>query len=379
MDQQFTPQTKRGKVVHFFLRNLPRFVLLGLIVFIITLLISISQKQKALIAEKMAVGTQKRPAVNVVVVPLAPVDIRDRIKLPGFIEPWQRLMISAKVGGSVTTIVTKEGDTLKEGDVIANIEMDDYKIARDRATAAYKLAVSDYQRDKKLFDRGAVSKAQLEAKKASVDTSKADMENAKLMLSRCIIRAPFSGVINKLHIEPGIYLSIGDPVGELLQIDRVKAVLGIPESDVAAVRKLSRVNVTIKALDNRVETAAIHFLSSAPDTRAALYRLELEIANPKGDILSGMFVSGDVVKRVAHQVIGVPFYSVISREDQQYVFVEEDGIAKKRQVKMGFMEKWLVQITEGLSPGDRLIVEGHRDVEDDQEVKVVQVIDQTGK
>ncbi len=360
------------------MRNLPRFFLFGLILLIILLFISISQKQKTLIAEKMAVDSQKRPPVNIVVLPLEPVDIRDRIKLPGFIEPWQHLVLSAKVGGSIKTILVKEGDQVLQGDTLATIEMDDYQIARDRTRAAYNLAVSDYQRDKTLFGRGAVSKAQLEAKKAAVDTSKADMENAELMLSRCTITAPFSGIINKLHIKPGLFLSVGDPIGELLQINKVKAVLGIPESDVDAVRKLTSVDVVIKALDNLRKKANIYFLSSAPETQAVLYRLELEIDNSKGEILSGMFVSGDVVKRVAHQVIGVPFYSVISREDLQYVFVEENGVARKRAVKMGIMEKWLVQITEGLQPGERLIVEGHRDVEDGQEVKVVQVVDKTG-
>ena len=221
--------------------------------------------------------------------------------------------------------------------------------------------------------------AQLEAKKATVDTTKADMENAELMLSRCSIRAPFAGVINKLHVKTGLFLSIGDPVGELLQIDRVKAVIGIPESDVSAVRKLDRVGVTIKALDNLSETANIHFLSSAPETAAALYRLELELNNKSRDILPGMFVIADVVKKVERNVIGVPFYSVISRNDHQYVFVEENGIARKRDVQLGIMEKWLVRITSGLQPDDRLIVEGHRDVEDGQEVNVVQVVNEIRK
>jgi len=120
--------------------------------------------------------------------------------------------------------------------------------------------------------------------------------------------------------------------------------------------------------------AKIHLLSRAPETAAALYRLELELDNPSEEILPGMFVSADVVKKTEHHVIGVPFYSVISRNDHQYVFVEENGKAVKREVQLGIMEKWLVQITHGLQTGNRLIVEGHRDVEDGQEVNVVQVI-----
>lgn len=380
MDQhQFSPKTNRGKTVHFLWRNFPRFFLLLLIILIIILSVIISNKQKSIVAEKMAAVSQKRPAVNVVVMPLSPVDIRDRIRLPGFIEPWQSIVLSAKVGGTVSKLFVREGAEVQKGDILAQIETDDYRIALNRARAAYHLANNDYQRVKKLFDKGALSSAQLEAKKATVDTTKADMENASLLLSRCSIKAPFAGVINKLDVKTGLFLSIGDPVGELLQIDRVKAVIGIPESDVSAVRQLNQVTITIKALKNRLETAKIHFLASAPETAAALYRLELVLDNKSRDILPGMFVSADVIKKVEQNVIGVPFYSVISRNNSQYLFVEENGIARKREVQLGVMEKWLVHITHGLQPGDRLIIEGHRDVEDGQEVKVVQVVHETGQ
>jgi len=375
MDQhQFSPQTSRGKTVHFLWRNFPRFFLLFLIILIIVIFVNISKKKQALIAEKMGAVSQKRPAVNVVVMPLTAVDISDRIRLPGFIEPWQRLTLSAEVGGTIAKLFVLEGDQVQQGDILAQIETDDYRIALDQARAAYHLANNDYLREKKLFDKGALSSAQLEARKADLDMKKAAMEKAKLLLSRCSIKAPFSGIINTLSIKIGLFLSIGDPIGELLQINRVKPVIGIPESDVNAVRQLESINITIKALDNRQEMAKIHLLSRAPETAAALYRLELELDNPSEEILPGMFVSADVVKKTEHHVIGVPFYSVISRNDHQYVFVEENGKAVKREVQLGIMEKWLVQITHGLQTGNRLIVEGHRDVEDGQEVNVVQVI-----
>ena len=89
-----------------------------------------------------------------------------------------------------------------------------------------------------------------------------------------------------------------------------------------------------------------------------------------------MFVRADVIKSVARDAIAVPLYSVISRNDEHYVFIDENGVARKRNVQLGIMEKWLVQITEGLAPGDRVLVEGHRDVEDGQKIKVVQVINE---
>jgi multidrug efflux pump subunit AcrA (membrane-fusion protein) len=87
-----------------------------------------------------------------------------------------------------------------------------------------------------------------------------------------------------------------------------------------------------------------------------------------------MFVRADIIKKQIDNTLAVPFYSVISRNGEQYVFIEEEGTAKKRKVQLGIMEKWMVQITAGLNPGDKLLIEGHRDVEDNQKVKIIKTL-----
>ena len=91
-----------------------------------------------------------------------------------------------------------------------------------------------------------------------------------------------------------------------------------------------------------------------------------------------MFVRADIVKQTRKNAISIPFYSVISRNNEQYVFVEKDNVVKKRLVKTGIMEAWMVEITEGLEPGENVVVEGHRDVEDGRKVKVVKTITDPG-
>jgi membrane fusion protein (multidrug efflux system) len=107
---------------------------------------------------------------------------------------------------------------------------------------------------------------------------------------------------------------------------------------------------------------------------ARLYRLELEIDNPDHLILPGMFARADIVKQSSNQALSIPFYSIISRNNEQYVFVEKDGVVEKRNVTTGIMEQWMVEITDGLESGDNVVVEGHRDVEDGRKVKVVKTI-----
>lgn len=375
MTKPTVPATPRGKFAYFIWNNMPRFVLLAMIVLIVLLFLGpISKKSGIIAANKASAVKQEKPPVNTVTLTVEPTTITDRINLPGAIEPWTRLMLMAKINGTITEVLVKEGDEVKKGDILARIEDDDYKIAVARAEAAYKLSVNEYNRDKAMYDKGVIPTSTLDTNKTNMQTAKADYDNAKLMLSRTVVTSPMAGVVRTLDAKVGLQLSVGDPIAEILQIDRMKGIIGIPESDVTAVRKLNTVDLTIQALGDKVVTTTKHFLSPSPETTARLYNLELEIDNSDRALFAGMFVRADVVKSRAPDSLVVPFYSVISRNNEQFVFVENEGVAEKRLVSLGIMEKWMVQVTDGLKSGDKVIIEGHRDVEDNQKIKVIKAL-----
>jgi membrane fusion protein (multidrug efflux system) len=374
MSKPIAPNTTRGKIVFFIWNNMPRFVLLAMIVLILILFGAIRDKSKLIAANKAAEVSQEKPPVNAVTFALSPTTITDRINLPGYIEPWTRLKLMAKLKGSITEVLVNEGDRVKKGDILARIEDDDFRIAVERAEATYNLTKAEYNRDKSIYDKGVIPTATLDTNRTNMQKAKADYENAKLLLSRTEITSPMDGIIRHMDAKVGLQLSEGDPIAEILEIDRMKGVIGIPESDVTAVRKLENVDLTVQALGDRIITGKKHFLSPSPETAARLYNLELEINNSGGEVLDGMFVRADVVKKRVADTLTVPFYSVISRNDEQYVYVEEEGVARKRKVRLGIMEKWMVQVTAGLQPGDKLLVEGHRDVEDQQKIKIIKAL-----
>jgi membrane fusion protein (multidrug efflux system) len=188
-----------------------------------------------------------------------------------------------------------------------------------------------------------------------------------------------AGVIERLDLKVGLYLNDADPMARILEVDRVKAVIGIPESDVTAVRKLDKVELSLQALGDRQVIRFKHFLDSSPDSAARLYRLELAVDNRDRAILPGMFVRADLVKEVAEKSIAVPLYSVVTRNDEKYLFVARENKAVKRPVTLGITEGWQVQVREGLDFGEQVIIEGHRDVEDGQPINVVRVIDDPGE
>ena len=87
-----------------------------------------------------------------------------------------------------------------------------------------------------------------------------------------------------------------------------------------------------------------------------------------------MFFRADIVKKTVDNALAIPFYSVISRNNEHFVFVENEGTAHKRNVRLGIMQNWMVEIVDGLKAGDRLIIEGHRGIEDGQNIKVVKTV-----
>ena len=149
---------------------------------------------------------------------------------------------------------------------------------------------------------------------------------------------------------------------------------GIPDADVNDIKKLTHFDVTIEALGNRTLKGRKHFLSQSPETFAHLYQLEIEVDNSNGAILPGMFARVNIIKREVKNSFSVPLYSVISRNDEQYLYVEKDGIAQVRMVQTGILEGWQIEIEKGLSKGDRVIVVGHRNVDEGQKVNVVRSV-----
>ncbi len=368
------PKTLRGKIVWFVLKNLPGLFFILILLGAALLVGQRVGEQKEAHKEELKNSTAvEAPPTNVVVLELKPTILRDKITLPGLIEPWTKLALMAKIGGSIEEVLIKEGDHVKKGQLIARLENADYRIALKSAKAAYSLAQADYSRNKTLRKKGISTQANLDEQRSNLSQTKAAVENAELALSRCRITAPISGIISQLNGEIGMVVNqmMPQPIAEILQIDRVKAVVAVPEADVSAVRQLKQVGVEIRSLNNARFQAQIHFLAPAPETLAHAYRLELVLDNQDEQILPGMFLQANIVKQSKKDIVAIPLYTVISRNNEHFVYVVEDGIARKRPVETGFTEGWQVLIRNGIQHGEKVIIQGHRSIEDGQKVRVV--------
>jgi len=327
--------------------------------------------EKAEVAEQQSRQVQETDeATRVITLEMVPEDLMERISLPGVARPWKSLEVVAEVAGRIMEKKMDDGTVVNRGDVLAVIDQRDYQNAYESALASYDTALLNQQRFEALSKQQFITQSQLDDISAQVKTTRAAMETAKLNLERCAIRSPMAGLVDRSHIEEGSFLSVGDPVARVLQIDTLKIEVGIPESDVPTVRHLKQFDMTVDALKGKAFTGQYHYLQKTADSLARLYNLEIRLENPDHAILPDMFVRVAIVKNRDKQGLGVPIYSLIDRGGRTGVFVEDQGRARFVPVTTGFQDGWKIQVTAGLSPGDHVVVVGHRIIDDGEPVQV---------
>ncbi len=368
------PETSARKWLRRIWGALPSLFLTLLIVVMVTLFGRIQSESRILEEQKKAQLRQKQPDVNVVTLELAPAPIRDRINLPGITRPWVKLDVLTEVTAKVLKKEVEEGNSVRKGDVIAVFDSRDYQNAYNSVQASYQAARATLNRFEKLHEGQLTTRSQLDDAKAQAENYRASMDTAALNLERCTLRAPISGVINQLYIDNGQFLNHSDKVAEILQIGQIKVTVGIPESDVDAVRKLENFDVRIDALNGKIFSAKKYFLSRTADPAARLYNLDLAVDNSDGEILPDMFARVEIVKKEVPEGLSLPLYAVITRNNENIVYICKDNKSYSRKIVTGLQEGWRVEITQGLEAGEQVIVVGHRSVNDDQSVNVVRTV-----
>jgi RND family efflux transporter MFP subunit len=301
------------------------------------------------------------------------------MSLPGTLNPFVKLDVLTEIRGQVAKKHVSEGDSVRKGELLVTIDDADYRLQLASVQASHQAALANKERLAKLYRDKLATRAQLDDAVAQVDSLKAALDSAALNVARCTIEAPLTGIVNALPVENGQYLNVADPVATLLDVERLKVEVGIPESDIAAVRRLDQFDITVDALDGRTFTGRRQYLSKTADAMARLYRLEIAVDNADGELLPDMFVRVHIVKRTIPDALTIPLFAVINRDEKHFAYIVNDEQAHIRPVELGILEGWRIQVLSGLDPGQRVIVVGQRSVSEGTPVNVVRTVADAGE
>jgi membrane fusion protein (multidrug efflux system) len=362
---------RKTRILRFIWGIIPWMMVALFVVFIVIMGSQIMHEKVRLEEAKKAAVKKGIEQVQVITLTLKPRRLEDKINLPAMVEPYEDVWVKAEVPGQVVKVLMQEGDTVEKGQVLIQLDDRDYRTRLSRVEANYQLAKLDYDRTAALAQKKVMSPAELDKIEAQLKDLEAQVSEAQLALSRTQITSPLCCLLNEIEAKRGDFVSVGDPVARIIQLDPVKVTVGVPESDVAAIFDLDEADVIVEALNKRRVKGEKMYLSRQPKTLARLYDLELRVPNPDGRILPGMFARVELVKAVFRRALAVPLYAVITQGEERFVYVEKDGRAEKRNIQLGILVGWQVQVTSGLKPGDRVVVVGHRFLDDGQPVKVI--------
>jgi membrane fusion protein (multidrug efflux system) len=166
----------------------------------------------------------------------------------------------------------------------------------------------------------------------------------------------------------GEYADIGKPLVDIVNIDKIKINVQVPELDVRYVKKGQPTPIKIDAFADQTIIGTVDFVAFKADPATKTFLVRSVIDNASHDIRPGMIGRVVFVRRIIPDAIAAPLFSIVDKGGERIVFVEEDGIAQSRTISIGVIEGDRIQITSGLEAGDHLIVKGHTEVEDGMKV-----------
>ena len=309
-------------------------------------------------------------AVQISVLRVEPAPMKDILVLPGETEAWQDVRVAADMAGRVEWIGPKEGQAVKEGDLIAKIDVAVLKAAMDRAEAALKLAEDLYQRRYKLFERNIINQEELDKSQTERTLARANFRQMQIEYERGFLKAPLTGMVNHLFVDEGEFVDKGKPFVDLVNVDKIKINVNVPELDVRYLKSGQKTMVRVDAFPDRELMGLIDFVAYKADPATKTFHVKVIVDNSSHDIRPGMIARVVFLRRIIPDALTAPIFSIVDKGGERILFVEKDGVVQARTISIGAIEGDKVQITKGLQPGDNLIVVGQKEVEEGMKVRV---------
>ncbi len=282
--------------------------------------------------------------------------------------------VSAETSGRITKMTHDEGEKVKAGEVLFLCDTERHQAEVDRAQAAFELAEATLRRVEKLVKSkyGQATAEQLDRARSARDVVRADVSVAKITLKRASIRSRLDGYLERRYVDVGEYVEVGTPVADIVQIDRLKVYVEVPERDVSYIQRGEQVVLEFRFNGEGRFLGIIENIARVADPVTRTYRTKIVMDNPKMLIRPGMIGYTVLVRGKPREGVSIPLDSVIARKGCRYVMVEDGGRAAEREVDIASFDGQNVEIVSGLNVGDRLIVVGHRQVNDGEPVKIIE-------
>ena len=305
-----------------------------------------------------AVQSRSTPAATVTTMQVQSKPGRDTIQALGTARANESVMLTAKVTETVVRVNFEDGDVVSAGDVLVDLSGRAEVAGLEEAAAAYRETRQQFERQQQLAAQKLIPAGQLDAQRASMEAARARLDATRARLADRVITAPFDGVLGFRQVSPGTLVTPGTPIASLDDVSVVKLDFSVPETFLSALAPGQAITARSGAYPDREFTGEVTTIESRVDpvTRAVTVRASLP--NPDRLIRPGMLLTVDVFQP-ERQALVVPEIAVIQVARDSHVFrVREDDTVEEVVVELGQRRRGEVEVTSGLSAGDRIVVDG---------------------
>jgi membrane fusion protein, multidrug efflux system len=327
-------------------------------------------------------------AIAVELAPVAATTLQDTLRGVGTLNPFQTVEIRPEVNGRILRMNFEEGRFVDQNQVLFELEDEKTSMrfeAHQAALASTRVRLENlrrnYERTASLRERDMVpeeqydrARTELQAVSADVERLEAELALAGRALEDTIIRAPFDGYISRQLIDPGTFVTVGEPLAIIYEIDPLQITFYVPEKYAGRVERGQDVYASLTAYPNRQFKGQVDFISPVADPGTRNFRVRANIDNPDNLLMPGSFASTELVLARREDRPVIPEQSLVPTRDGYIVYVveKESSTAHIRQVRTGIREGGRVEINRGLSPGEMVVVYGHMQLDDGSTVNIVQ-------
>lgn len=280
-----------------------------------------------------------------------------------------QLMINPK-----TKNVYKLGDIVEKGTVIIKLKNEEYVngIQYDSKKLGLEIAANEWDAQKRLFEKGGVTKKEVNNSLNSYINAKYSLETAQINLDKLEVKAPFNSVIVSLpYFTKGNKIPTGEKVVQLMNYEKMYMPIQLSEKSITTVKVGNKINVTNYTLKEDTLVGKVTQISPAVDPDTRTFNGYIEIYNKDRRLRPGMFVKADIITKKADSTIVIPKEVIRETERGKIVFIVEKNRAREIAIKTGLETETEIEVIDGLEKNQRLIISGYEMINNSSKVKIV--------
>jgi len=298
------------------------------------------------------------PPVQVRITELSAGPITRSVVLPAQVIALQEATLYAKVSGYLKSIAVDKGDKVAAGAVLARIEIPELVASRAKQQAELKAAQADYNRLQESLQKAPdlIVPEMVDQARGRFEVARASLDQSETLLGYATITAPFSGIITRRAVDPGALIQTNSAILGLMDFSKVRLQIGVPEAEASRVVVGQPVLVTTDNLPGMHFEGKVTRFTYALDTASRTMLTEVMLDNTQLALRPGMLVTARMGIEHKESALLMPVESLVMEKANAFAYTVDGNKAAKHPIKIGFNDGKNVEVLDGLSASDSVIL-----------------------